>query len=85
MNARPETARLETELRGDTLVITAFGSWSIHAQTSEARAMGRAADAALAALPLPGKNEDGPAGPRRLELCVQAIEMLVLETLEIIS
>ncbi len=71
MNARPETARLETELRGDTLVITAFGSWSIHAQTSEARAMGRAADAALAALPLPGKNEDGPAGPRRLELCVQ--------------
>ncbi len=47
MNARPETARLETELRGDTLVITAFGSWSIHAQTSEARAMGRAADAAV--------------------------------------
>ena len=49
MSNLAETALLETERRGDMLVVTASGVWSMRARAAEARNMNRSGETALAA------------------------------------
>lgn len=72
MSGLAETALLETELRGDMLVVTASGAWSMRARASEARIMSRAGEAALAALP--SGQGIASSAPRVLELRAEKLK-----------
>lgn len=66
MSNLAETALLETERRGDMLVVTASGVWSMRARAAEARNMNRSGETALAALS--SGSESASSAPRVLEL-----------------